>query len=92
MIALPLWRIETGVREMAIRKTLLACGAAVAALAMSQAQAQTAPDMIIYDAHIVTVDGKFSIAQAASVAESQQATWLLPVGQKVFVPLEAAPA
>ena len=31
------------------------------------ALAQPAPDLIVYNAKIVTVDGKFSIAQAASV-------------------------
>ena len=41
--------------------------AAMALLVSTGAHAQTAPDFIIYDAHIVTVDGKFSIAQAAAI-------------------------
>lgn len=49
------------------RKSLLAY-AAIAALTAFAGQARAAaPDLIIYDAKIVTVDGKFSIAQAASV-------------------------
>jgi hypothetical protein len=39
----------------------------MALLVSSGARAQAAPDLIIYDAHIVTVDGKFSIAQAAAI-------------------------
>jgi hypothetical protein len=39
----------------------------MALLVSTGAHAQTAPDLIIYDAHIVTVDGKFSIAQAAAI-------------------------
>jgi hypothetical protein len=39
----------------------------MALLVSTGARAQTAPDLIIYDAHIVTVDGKFSTAQAAAI-------------------------
>ncbi len=48
-------------------RTALTCGTAAAILLFSAA-AQAAPDLIIYNAKIVTVDGKFSLAQAASIA------------------------
>jgi predicted amidohydrolase YtcJ len=53
---------------MAFFHSILKCGVAAVALALPvAAHAQVAPDLIIYDAKIVTVDGKFSVAQAISV-------------------------
>ena len=49
-------------------RTLLMAGAAFAALCLGgEAMAQGAPDLIIYDAHVVTVDQKFSTATAFAV-------------------------
>ena len=72
---------------MAISKALLASGAAIAALVASQAKAQTAADTVIYNAHIVTVDGKFSIAQAASIGGGK----FLKVGRNKDVLASAGP-
>ena len=54
---------------MSGKRIILQCGVAMMALlAPAVARAQAAPDLIIYNAKIVTVDAKFSIAQAASIA------------------------
>jgi predicted amidohydrolase YtcJ len=54
---------------MMSRKSLLAWSVSAAALlASGMAHAQTAPDLILYDAKIVTVDAKFSVARAVSIA------------------------
>jgi predicted amidohydrolase YtcJ len=53
---------STGSAAALISGAVLASGFATAALA------QGVPDLIFYNAKIVTVDGKFSIAQAAAVA------------------------
>ena len=46
--------------------------AAIAALSASTALAASAPaDLIIRDAHIVTVDSKFSVAQAAAIRDGR---------------------
>jgi len=50
--------------------TVLKYGVAAMALVLPAA-AQAAPDLIIFDAKIVTVDGKFSLAQAASVTDGK---------------------
>ncbi len=48
-------------------RNALKFGAALLALMSAASGAEAAPDLIIYDAKIVTVDGKFSVAQAAAV-------------------------
>src|ERR1700761_313166 len=70
------------------RKTraALRCGGAALALMLAAGAAQAAPELIIYDAKIVTVDGKFSVAQAAAVtggkfsAAGDDKTVLAPAG------------
>jgi predicted amidohydrolase YtcJ len=53
---------------MRINGTLLKYGAAIFALTTpALTYAQSAPDLIVYNAKIVTVDGKFSLAEAASI-------------------------
>jgi predicted amidohydrolase YtcJ len=58
--------------DMASIKRFLAGGAGSLALTLALSGAAiAAPDLIIYDAHIVTVDGKFSIASATAVTNGK---------------------
>lgn len=63
-------------------------GLLLTAAPLTGAAAQDAPDMIVYNARIVTVDGKFSIAQAAAVDDGR----FVAVGSDADVRKTAGPA
>jgi predicted amidohydrolase YtcJ len=72
---------------MMTKKVLLAWSVSAAMLTPDATLAQTAPDLILYDAKIVTVDAKFSVAQAVSIGGGR----FLKVGSNKAVLASAGP-